>query len=198
MEQFSEAIKMRDGIPCLLSYHNERLNRTRREVFGCHDVIDVAPFIEVPPNFSKGVVKCRIVYSKELLDIQFSLYRIRTINTLKLVDGKDIDYQYKSIDRSSFDSLKNLWQEFDDILIEQNGLITDTSFSNIAFYDGKKWITPAIPLLKGTKRQKLLDDTTIIEGEIRAKNLHKFEKALLFNSMIDWEDQVLLNIEQIT
>ena len=85
----------------------------------------------------------------------------------------------------------------DDILIIKNNKITDTSFTNIAFYDGIKWVTPAFPLLKGTKRQKLIDENKIIEVDILLSDLNKFKKAILFNSMLDLEDQMYIEIDNI-
>ena len=70
----------------------------------------------------------------------------------------------------------------------KNGYITDTSFSNIIFFDGANWITPSTPLLEGTKIKELLEKKIISEQEIKLKDLIKFSKAKLINAMIDIDD----------
>ena len=64
-------------------------------------------------------------------------------------------------------SLFQIRQDKDDILIVKNGLLTDTSIANIALYDGNDWYTPLHPLLKGTKRAELLDKGVLKEKEIK-------------------------------
>ena len=54
----------------------------------------------------------------------------------------------------------------DDILIIRNGLITDMSYANVAFFDGTQWLTPRIPLLAGTCRERLLETGPIREADI--------------------------------
>ena len=80
----------------------------------------------------------------------------------------------------------------DDILIVKNGYITDTSIANIALYDGNSWITPKVPLLKGTTRQRYLDNAKILESDIKVQDLKKFSKIALLNAMIDFD--IITNI----
>ena len=75
-----------------------------------------------------------------------------------------------------------------EILILKNGLITDVSFANIAFYDGKGWYTPDSPLLKGTKRAYYIEKGLLIEKRISPADLPKYQKARLINAMLDLED----------
>ena len=49
----------------------------------------------------------------------------------------------------------------------KNGRLTDTSYSNIALFDGNRWVTPAHPLLKGTMRQSLIDKGLLKEKGIK-------------------------------
>ena len=67
--------------------------------------------------------------------------------------------------QKKLNSLFQIRQDKDDILIVKNGLLTDTSIANIALYDGNDWYTPLHPLLKGTKRAELLD-----KGVLKEKN----------------------------
>ncbi len=74
----------------------------------------------------------------------------------------------------------------DDILLVKEGLITDTTIANIAFYDGNSWYTPQHPLLKGTKRAQLLDQGLLLEKDLKPEDLSSFIAIRLFNAMIDW------------
>jgi len=72
-------------------------------------------------------------------------------------------------------------------LIVKNSLITDTSIANIAFFDSIRWVTPALPLLKGTTREKLLREGKIFEENIHVDDLERFSKVALMNAMIDFD-----------
>ena len=54
----------------------------------------------------------------------------------------------------------------DDVIIVRNGLITDSSYANLIFFDGREWITPKVPLLEGTCRARLLASGKIKTGNI--------------------------------
>ena len=85
----------------------------------------------------------------------------------------------------------------DDILIVKNGLVTDTSFSNVAFLDGSRWLTPEHPLLEGTKRAKLLEAGILAEADIRPEEIYRFKKVRLINAMMDWEDSYEIDAGKI-
>jgi len=185
MSQLFEAIKLYKGKLENIEYHNERFNRSRKQLFGCKDLIDLNETIKIPKNIGKGLFKCRVVYDKKTIEINFLPYVKPKIKSLKLIECNDIAYKYKYLDRTKIDELLKHKGECDDVLIIKNGLVTDTSIANICFYDGQKWITPITALLKGTKRQKLLDEGKIFEAEITQKDLKKFKKASLINAMIE-------------
>ncbi|MBP7901686.1 MAG: aminotransferase class IV [Spirochaetes bacterium] len=73
----------------------------------------------------------------------------------------------------------------DEIIILKNGMVTDSSFSNLAFYDSGKWFTPETFLLNGIMRQKLLADNIIHEKKIAVNDMKKYEKISFINSMLD-------------
>ena len=179
-----------------ISYHNERLNRSRKELFGIDEVVDLSELISLPANLDAGTYKCRVVYSDIVHNIEFIPYMPRKINTLRLVYADEINYSYKYHDRSCIkDLMKDI--EEDDILIIKNGFITDTSFSNIIFYDGSNWVTPSTYLLNGTKRQFLLNTNKILERNIHLADLKNFESALLINAMLDIENRHPVRIKNI-
>ena len=96
----------------------------------------------------------------------------------------------------AFSYLKDAVNE-DEIIIVQNGQITDTSYSNLVFFDGEKWITPTTYLLNGTMRQSLLQTKQIIEKPIQVEDLNRFESFKLINAMMDLEESPELPISII-
>jgi 4-amino-4-deoxychorismate lyase len=186
-----ETIKIEAGIPCNLWFHNLRFNNSRKELFGCRDFIKLENIIKIPSEFNNGLYKCRLIYSDTVKKPEFLPYRKRKIRCLKVVVCNSIEYNYKYENRECLNELLELKQNCDDILIVKNKKITDTSFSNIVFFDGKKWLTPSEPLLKGTKREKLLSDGKIVQDEIKISDLKYFQKAALINSMLDLDDNIL-------
>ena len=108
-----------------------------------------------------------------------------------------LDYSHKYINRKRLEKLFSQKGNCDDILIVKNGLITDTSFANILFYNGIEWLSPANPLLKGTQRQFLLETEQIITAEIRPSDLKYFKKARLVNAMMRFEDEVDIEMKAI-
>ena len=191
MSRLFESIKVENGRVFNLELHARRMNDARRALFGSADTIDLAGALSVPPDCRAGLYKCRVSYAEGILGIVFEPYRRRRIERLKLVRDDDIDYRYKYEDRSRIAALLERKENCDDILIIKNGLVTDTSFSNVALFDGVRWITPAEPLLAGTMRERLLSEGAITEEEIRSGEIRKFQKVSLINAMLELGDLTL-------
>ena len=85
---------------------------------------------------------------------------------------------------------------YDEIIIEKGGYLTGTTISNIAFYDGERWLTPEHPLLPGTMRAKLLDEGFLHRKEIRKEDLKNYSQIALMNSMIGFKVLNNFTIEQ--
>jgi len=182
-----ETIRLKDGNFCNLRYHSERMNNARKILFKSDNDIDLQSVLSIPVNCKKGIYKCRVDYDHSIRKIDFTPYEARKVSTLQLVYDNDISYSFKYADRTRFEELKKQ-AKADEILIVKNGFITDTSFSNIIFFDGYEWITPSTPLLRGTKRQQLLDGKAIHEKTIVTTDLRHFVKAMLINAMLDFEN----------
>jgi 4-amino-4-deoxychorismate lyase len=187
MCRFIETIKFIDGNFQNPGLHNARMNKTRSDVFGSDDIIDLTGRLSCPQELN-GIVKCRITYSQNIESVDYSRYFMRSINSLKITLSNDIEYSYKYEDRKNLAMLFDMRRHCDEILIVKDGAITDTSFSNVVFFDGEKWMTPEYPLLNGIKRQALLDEKKIFEGNITPDDLEKYEKVSLINAMLDIGD----------
>jgi 4-amino-4-deoxychorismate lyase len=69
--------------------------------------------------------------------------------------------------------------------------------SNIIFFDGLSWVTPARPLLKGTCRERLLASGLILERDISVNDLSGFTGCKLINAMRDPEREAVIPTERI-
>ena len=186
MYQLVETIKINNGTPENLEFHDSRMKKSLSDLFGIRKGFDLNAILKVPYKLSGGIVKCRIVYDTEIRETTFQPYVIRPVNSLRLVEDNEIDYRYKYADRSSLDALFEKRGSCDDILIIKNGYVTDTYYANIVFKstDGG-WVTPESCLLKGTRRTCLLEKNLIRETVIRVSDLTNFNEARLINAMID-------------
>jgi 4-amino-4-deoxychorismate lyase len=176
--------------------HNLRAANSRRMLFGVEDMLDLRDFITLLDGLDDGIYKCRIVYAQTVQQVELLPYIPKRIQTLRLILNDAIQYEHKYLERSYFDKLLQS-ANADDILIVQHGLITDSSFANVVFYDGKNWVTPAQPLLFGTKRQILLERGVIQEREIACTELNRFTHAALINAMLDIGDIPFISTENI-
>jgi len=197
MSLFIETIKILDGKPVNLSWHNQRMARTMKENYGIEEPPDLNDIIRVPDKFQSGIVKCRIIYSIAIQEITFAQHTPRIVTTLKIVVDDHIEYTFKYADRKKLESLlREQKEKIGDILIVKNGFVTDTSYSNIIFYDGSKWVTPDTPLLAGTQRDKLINEGIISEASIIPEDLKKFKKARLINALLEFNGEDI-DIDQI-
>ena len=181
--EFVETICVEKGCAANLSYHNARMNRTRRDFYG-DSVLKLKLEDWVCAEGYEACTRCRVVYGRDIIKVEYFPYLMRNVNSLRLVTCDDADYAYKYADRSLLNRLFEQRGDADDVLVVREGLLTDTSIANIALYDGEQWYTPAVPLLKGTRRQSLLDEGTLTERVIRAEDVHQYQRIRLFNAMI--------------
>jgi len=83
------------------------------------------------------------------------------------------------------------------MIIIKNGLVTDGSYTNVAFFDGENWWTPSSPLLKGIQREVLLSTGIIKEKTIPVDSISMYQKVKLFNAMMNWETAPEVPLTQI-
>ncbi|MCX7875310.1 MAG: aminotransferase class IV [Melioribacteraceae bacterium] len=196
MSQLFETIKLQNKKLFNIEFHNERMNNARKILFSCNDFINLEDVIQIPAGISDNIFKCRVIYSEKINDIEFQPYYEKKINSLQAINVDWIDYSYKYLDRSNLQKLLCKCIA-DDVLIIKNGYVTDTSYTNVVFYDGKKYFTPNTPLLKGTKREKLLREGIIQEREIKLSDIYKYQSLILINSMLDLDIEKAIPIEKI-
>jgi 4-amino-4-deoxychorismate lyase len=183
-----ETIKIEDGAIHNLGYHQHRCTKSRQILFDCHDTLDLSSFIDAP---KKGLYRCRILYGKVLHSIEYIPYTPKEIQKVKIVSS-DIEYSLKYANRDALNALLESNKDVDEVIIEKKGYLTDTTISNIAFFDGEQWVTPAKPLLEGTMRARLIDEGFLQTKEIKKEDLQNYSQVALMNAMIGFK---ILNIE---
>jgi 4-amino-4-deoxychorismate lyase len=179
-----ESLKIENGVILNLEYHNARMHRSRQDILGLdifQDVKDLPEIQKIPR--SKKTIKVRILYNEDIFKVEWEFYTRREINSLKLIVDNEINYSYKFADRSRLSELFNKRDIYDDIVIVKDGMLTDSSYSNLAFFDGTRWCTPSTPLLNGTKRQQLIDENKLFESDIRVRDINLFQKCSLINAL---------------
>jgi len=133
-----------------------------------------------------GIHKCRIVFDSEVQSLEYLPYVRREIKSLKLVETDMETLPYKIEDRTKLDIAFAKREACDDVLMIRNDLLTDTSYSNIALFDGENWITPKSPLLFGVNRAQLVAENKLIQKDIKVSELFNFQRISLFNAMIEF------------
>lgn len=180
-----------------ISYHQNRLNKTRKEFYGLDDIWDLSELITVPDFVTTQPHKCRLTYAQDIDNILWEPYHQRRIEKIQKVYDDTVDYAYKYNDRSRLNFLLEQKKDADDILIIKNGMVTDTNFCNVAFQKNGQWFTPHTPLLPGTQRAFLLDSGMIQEADISEADIEKFTHIRLFNAMVNWENSPVIEVKFI-
>jgi 4-amino-4-deoxychorismate lyase len=178
-----ETIKIENGEIFNLSYHQKRFDKSRQDLFNINTPIDLSSLIDPP---LEGLYRCRVIYEQDIESIEYIPYRAKQIHTLKVISST-ISYDHKFLNRDTFTSLLEDNPDFDEIIIEKEGYITDTTISNLAFYDGEQWFTPHTPLLEGTMRAKLLDEGFLHTRNIKKGDLALYTQVALINAMLGFK-----------
>lgn len=195
MSLLLETIQILNGKAQRLGYHNDRLNRSRNQLMCSHADIYLEDYLQIAEEFSKGKVKCRVLYSQDVDQIEFTAYSEKSFSKF-IFQETNIDYPFKYADRTTFNDLKSALDPNTEIVFIKDDLITDTTFSNLIFKTKEgSWLTPAKPILEGTQREFLLDEGIIVEADICIKNLGDYTHFMLINAMLDFDDERAVSID---
>lgn len=180
MSPWVETIWIRNGRVQNLRYHQARFDNTRRDHYESAPPISLSTLINRHHPYTD--IKCRIIYTDTIQDIQYSPYEWRPIRTLAIVEHNTITYPHKSLHRPELDALFSNRGSADEILIVKNGLFTDAYYYNLVFQNDNGLFTPKTPLLPGTMRQKLIDKGIIQPMDISIDDLSKYHSIHLINA----------------
>ncbi|MFV7789613.1 aminotransferase class IV family protein [Aliarcobacter lanthieri] len=178
--KYFETIKCEDFEVFNLDFHNKRVSNTIGLNLNLQEYIN---------PISNELLRCKLIYNNnDVIDVQYFPYNNkREIKSFKIVFDDEIDYSKKYLNRENLDKLFLKKDTCDEIIIVKNGFITDTTIANIAIFKDGYWITPKTPLLKGTTRDRLLEEKHIIEKDISLEMLLDSSEIALMNAMIGFE-----------
>lgn len=179
-----EAIAWRDGKAERLIYHQKRVEEAFRVLFPDKQPFMLKELLQSVDGPGTGLYKLRLEYGVEPGIMEFQEYRMRNVSSLQLVGIDHEPMDYKAAERDYIDRAFSKRGLCDDVLMVRDGLLTDSSYANIALFDGKKWLSPRIPLLYGTRRAYLVDHGQIEPADIKADDLVQFQRIRLFNAMV--------------
>jgi 4-amino-4-deoxychorismate lyase len=198
MSQFFESICINDGVAENLHFHQFRVNKTLNAFDASQHSIDLTKIIQQLVLPTLGLFKLRISYDlKGNYQAACNPYQYRLMNHFALVDIKGLRYDYKYVNRDwIIEALAQYGK--DEIIMHDDGLIKDCSYTNIIFFDGANWCTPESPLLEGTQRAKLIEAGVIQPKALYVQDIPNFKKFKCINAMIGWEAAVEYKIESIS
>ncbi len=197
MSQFFESIRVKDGIAENLGFHQLRVNRTLKAFDASIISIDLASIVKQLVLPAEGLFKLKISYDLNgNYHSVFTPYQYKQIQNFALVDIKGQSYNYKFSNRDWINEAL-LHSGQDEIIMHDGGLIKDCSYTNIVFFDGVNWVTPALPLLEGTQRVRLIETGLIQPKDLYIEDISIFKKFKCINAMMGWEDAVEYKIELI-
>jgi 4-amino-4-deoxychorismate lyase len=197
MYRFFETIRITGGSPQFLPWHESRLNRTRQAFWKELPPIELKNVIDPPAAGISDVIRCRVIYGREIESIEYTTYFRKSICSLRMVDGNKTDYNHKSLDRERLEELMEQRGGCDDILIVKNGRITDSFAANVIFFDGNRWVTPQQPLLPGTCRARLLKEGLLTEKSIGADELDHYTGIKLINALRYPDESEMIPVGQV-
>ncbi len=192
-----ETIRVINGIPQHLSVHQERMNRSIKQYYNKVSTIKLEDLLLIPVEFTRGLVKARLTYSDHAAEVAYTFYERKPTGSLQLIEVDDLKYDLKYSDRSALDTLMKNRGSCDDILIVKNGMVTDTSYTNILFQGPNGWVTPNTPLLAGTQRAILLKKKSIMAQPIRIEDLDAFHGFQLVNAMMPFDPTGMASMDKI-
>lgn len=206
---FIETIRMERGVPCNIPFHIQRMRDTANEQMFFPPEL---PHLEtLCPSYLLGnTVKCRIVYRSAIENITFDTYQVRNIHSLACASLPALfDYHLKFLKRHVLDELRMQCGADEVILTNQQGYVTDTSYSNLLFRaDDDVWDTPDAPLLKGTMLTSMLQEPSLYSElshpfqRIRQRPIHinhlcQYKEVALVNAMMPPHKAIILPISAI-
>lgn len=183
---YVETLRVENGDIAGIEWHQKRLNNTLLQCFGAHDAtaLSLAQALSHIQCPQQGLHKLRVEYNRHgITHIDISPYKRKKPQSFKLVVDNNINYSHKSVDRSELERNLALKEDCDEIIIVKNGLLTDTSYSNIALFNGTEWHTPARPLLQGTMRARLMAQGLIVPQDITVARLPQYSLIAIINAM---------------
>ncbi|MDX8567839.1 aminotransferase class IV [Elizabethkingia sp. HX XZB] len=188
MFPFIETIRVEDSQIFLLDLHQERMDRVFSH-YGKENPYLLKEYFLQQNHDEHGLYKWRIIYDLNGgIHCQMIPYAVEIHNNFELINGNHLEYSFKYENRDEINKLKAS-ASAEAVIFYQNGMITDTSYSNLIFRKDNEWYTPETFLLNGVMRQHLLKSGKIKTLEIGLENIKEFSHFQMINAMIPFNTQ---------
>lgn len=174
MCQCFETLQIKNQQALHVNFHNERFNKTRYELFNAKKDLNLLDFLDV-----KNDARCKIVYDKDVKSVEYFPIVKRKFEHFLLVEC-DFTYEYKYLNRQMFKHFENC----DDVIYIKNGILLDTSIANIALLLDNTWYCTNDVLLKGTTRQRLLENNAIKVKTLHVNDLFEAKSMAIMNAIV--------------
>ena len=185
--EFIETLLVKNGEIQNLEYHLDRIKKTYKYFKWKINKLGMENGewrINDELKIKNGEWRIRITYNQYgIQKIETFPIKERSFKKFKVVEI-NFDYKFKYKNRNQFSILNSKFSIYDELILVKNNLITDTTISNLAFFTGKEWITPKYPLLKGTKREELIQKGVLKEENIHISDLKYFKKMAMINAIL--------------
>lgn len=181
-----ETLAVINGNVMHLQYHQARLEKACSHYLNGKNTFDLNHIIVVPKEYQYGLVRCRIDYNLYEYNVRFFSYQPKKIHRYQCVYTENLDYRYKYSDRKNIEALKQ--DNSDEIIIINNGFVSDCTIGNLLFFKKGQWYSPANYLLKGTQLSYLLTQKLITLIEIRAEDIFSYERIMMINALNPFDE----------
>lgn len=197
MPSLLETFCVEDGQILNIPYHVARVEMTLGCRFPMALMLDALRKQVDGQKATSGRWRATVTYSHAGVEgIRIVPYQLPAIAQLQMVAIRENFYAKKWADRARLNAYKAALPRGVEPLFILDGQASDTTFTNIVLERNGQLFTPAAPLLRGTKRQKLLDACTVQAIPLRAVDILQFQCVHLINAMLDL-GEVVIPIERV-
>jgi branched-subunit amino acid aminotransferase/4-amino-4-deoxychorismate lyase len=175
----------------LLERHLDRLSRSAQYFsFKCDLAKIRETILQAIPSDGKMFCLRLTLGADGMSSVESGPMPTRYAQRLKLssvrVNSDDVFLYHKTTNRGIYAQARGECDEQTDaVLINEREEITETTIMNIAVLREGRWLTPRVScgLLPGVMREELLERGELVEGVIRAVELHPGEQIRCFNAL---------------
>lgn len=182
-----ESIRIIDGKVPLLDFHQHRLNLSYSAIFkkvNSHNLKEcIEPFLK-----KHGTQKCRFIYNDRAYRIEIIDYQLiepKRIGWLRI--DPNFDYSFKFLERDFFNKVREVYSDYDEIILVQNNQITDSTYCNLVVYLDGQWTLPKSYLLNGVERSRIISKYNFTIKPVSIDKFLSAKEYKLINSMRPFE-----------
>ena len=184
MTRLIESIRIYNGSAELLARHQQRVESAYLHIFDSKSPLALDKIIARNPPPISGLYKLRVEYDEKTFEMEYIPYSTPQFHSYRLaIIPSDFDYRFKYADRALFDLITRETEPGMLPILVRDGMITDSTFTNLVFRKGDTLFTPITPLLKGVQISKLIDDGSVKPSIIAQADIKLYDEIIPTNAM---------------